>query len=158
MKTFEQRFWAKVDKSGDCWLWTGAKIKDYGCIRFRNRTMLAHRVSYILHYGDLPDHLDACHKCDTPACVNPEHLFAGTRRQNLADAVAKGRMQGKILEPEQWQEIIRIYGTGRVSVRALGIQYGVSFMTVYDVVKKHHPEIAAQRRSYRRRTGHRSAA
>lgn len=150
MKTLEQRFWAKVNKDGPtmphmdtpCWTWIGAKINGYGCFRSREfDTILAHRISYMLAHDEIPANHDICHKCDNPPCVNPSHLFAGTRRQNLADAMSKGRMQGTILYPEQWEAIIKSYGTGRVSVRALALRYGISHMTVYDVVRKHHPDI-----------------
>jgi hypothetical protein len=154
MKTLEQRFWAKTNKDGPtithmdtpCWVWTGyTDGKGYGGIRRDGRVALAHRVSYELTHGEIPSGYDICHKCDNPPCVNPDHLFAGTRRQNIADAMSKGRMQGTVLYPEQWEEIINSYGTGRVSVRALALRYGISHMTIYDVVRKHHPDIATRR-------------
>lgn len=93
----EERFWGNVDRSGDCWLWTGGKDKDgYG--KFRVSTSgpgaqtRAHRFSYELHHGPLADGLMVCHSCDNPPCVRPEHLFPGTALQNRNDAVAKGRL------------------------------------------------------------------
>lgn len=95
-------FWARVARSEPdaCWLWTGptrttGEVCDYGdAVLTRRRLryrMLAHRLSYLLAHGSLPD--DACvlHRCDVPLCVNPAHLFLGTRADNNADKTAKGR-------------------------------------------------------------------
>lgn len=105
MKTsLAERFWAKVNKNGpmhpvlqtQCWLWT-AGLLDFGYGRFRSRVHSwdegAHRVSWALTYGPVPDGLDVLHKCDNPPCVNPEHLFLGTQRDNNLDRDAKGRTQ-----------------------------------------------------------------
>lgn len=87
-----KRFWAKVDKRGDCWLWTASKRRlGYGQFRMRFRLYLAHQASYILTYGVIPDGLMVCHRCDNPPCVNPDHLFLGTQSDNMQDMVAKKR-------------------------------------------------------------------
>jgi hypothetical protein len=87
LASFENSFWKKVDKSGECWNWIGAKNnKGYGVFR---RT-LAHRVSYTLSYGDIPyDKPCICHKCDNTICVNPDHLFPGTDEDNKRDMLNK---------------------------------------------------------------------
>ena len=61
-------------------------------LRVGGRTVLAHRWYYEQKYGPIPPELDACHKCDNPGCVNPDHVFLGTQKDNMQDALAKGRM------------------------------------------------------------------
>lgn len=100
-------FWSRVDTSGECWLWTGAKTElGYGLFLDNRRRLRAHRVAYALTYGEFPDELVVCHRCDNPRCVRPNHLFLGTQTDNLADMTAKGRRargdtSGAHLHPER---------------------------------------------------------
>lgn len=90
--TLEERFWAKVDKSGGCWLWTAAlNNRGYGQITINNRRVYAHRLSYEMANGPIPKRLEVLHECDTPNCVNPAHLSLGTHLDNMKDMLSKGR-------------------------------------------------------------------
>ena len=91
-KQTADRFWAKVDRTGGCWLWTGAVVRRYGQIAVGHRRMRANRVAWELTFGGIPEGLVVCHRCDVPLCVRPDHLFLGTVGDNTRDAAAKGRM------------------------------------------------------------------
>jgi hypothetical protein len=92
-------FWAKVDKtscSSGCWFWTGAKqggrAGRYGAFQMGWKTQKrAHRLSFEIANGPIPDGMMVCHSCDTPLCVNPAHLFLGTAKINIEDMDAKNR-------------------------------------------------------------------
>src|SRR5690349_3504200 len=87
-----ERFWSIVDKSKDCWEWKNSLNQSgYGVFYQNSVGYFAHRVSYFLMNGEIPIGLLVCHKCDNPKCVNPEHLFLGTSKDNMLDKVLKGR-------------------------------------------------------------------
>lgn len=92
--TPEERFWKYVKKTDTCWLWTGAKTKTiagYGALGVAGKVIRAHRYSYELHIGPIPDGLFVLHHCDVPLCVNPTHLFLGTDKDNAIDRENKDR-------------------------------------------------------------------
>jgi len=94
--TTEQRFWNKVNKTDTCWLWTASKRnKGYGAFSYtRDGKMIqdrAHRYSWEIHKGSIPEGLFVLHSCDVPACVNPSHLFLGNNQENVDDMMNKGR-------------------------------------------------------------------
>ena len=136
------RFWDKVEKGDGCWLWTGAKHGGgYGAFWDGVRMVTAHRFAYELCVGPIPDGLYALHHCDVRPCVNPEHLFLGTNRENLRDMVNKGRqlrgernVQSKLTEDDVRE--MRIANAGGESLASLGRRYGVSYTTIQKAVQR----------------------
>lgn len=154
--SLSRRFWEKVEKTDGCWLWIAStNRKGYG--RFGidacDGMRLAHRWSWEIHNGPIPDGLCVLHRCDVPACVNPAHLFLGTRVDNNADMERKGRgnrvgwrnvrdrRPGELrhnskLTVERVREIRVLYEAGDVSYTKLGRLYGVGRTTIEQVVKR----------------------
>lgn len=88
-RTFSDRFWSKVDKSGTCWLWTASiRATGYGQFRVGKRTRDAHRVAWELTNGSVPDGLQLDHLCRNRACVRPDHLEPVTQRENILRGTA----------------------------------------------------------------------
>jgi len=85
-----QDFFSRAEVQGDCWLWRGPKRGRYGSV---GETGYAHRRAYERFIGPIPPGLYVLHRCDTPLCINPSHLFLGTQQDNLDDAKAKGRLR-----------------------------------------------------------------
>jgi hypothetical protein len=85
------------EPNSGCWLWTGGfddrghPFKPYGRIWVRGSSIVAHRASWLTYRGKIPDGMLVCHKCDTPLCINPDHLFLGTHKENTDDMISKGR-------------------------------------------------------------------
>lgn len=108
MSIVEERFWAKVVKTEGCWKWTAKRDRNgYG--RFspngQYSQTVAHRFSWELHNGPIPEGMLVCHHCDNPECTNPSHLFLGTPQDNMDDKVRKGRWKG--CAPQRTVEIVR---------------------------------------------------
>lgn len=88
-----ERFWSKVKKSNGCWEWQACiSTAGYGKIGYKGKSIEAHRISYELSFGEIPNGMSICHSCDNRKCVRPDHLFVGSHRENMMDAKAKGRM------------------------------------------------------------------
>jgi hypothetical protein len=139
------RFWSQVRKTDGCWIWEGVQENiGYGRIREggRSRKYLgAHRVGYQLRYGPIPIGLCVLHHCDNRLCVNPKHLFLGTRRDNHEDMMRKarnafGEAHGSAkLTWEDVMEIRRLSRTGRFSQRQLGKEFRVSQTNIGSIVR-----------------------
>lgn len=114
--SFPERFWNKVDKTENCWIWTASKdLSGYGTITYDRKVWKAHRLSYFLEFGSFDSSLRVLHSCDTPCCVRPSHLFLGTQSENMIDMVSKGRHgAGKSLAPS-YEEFLKLPKKRRVS-------------------------------------------
>lgn len=139
-----QRFWAKVHKTDECWFWTGY-IRDDGYGNFPLRKTVvhrAHRIAYAIGVGPIPAGMVVCHRCDTRACVRPDHLFLGTQLDNIADRNAKNRQAKGIAHPaakltdDDVVEIRRRYAVGSVSQHELAAEYGINNAGICRIVRR----------------------
>lgn len=142
-RSVEDRFFEKVQKGSDCWLWTAKTNGKYGQFYFNGWHQGAHRVSWMLHRGPIPDGLHVCHTCDTPLCVRPDHLFVGTSAENMRDCVRKRRFN-KPQGEEMWaakqaeaQAIsIRALYSGGKTLREISAELGVPLTLARTAVEK----------------------
>lgn len=135
-------FWDRTDRSGECWLWTGAqKPTGYGNLMVNKVFWLAHRYAYSQAHGPIPPGTLVCHTCDTPACINPAHLFLGTNAENQRDMVAKGRSTfgtrsaGAKLNELKVLAIIAQWRGGMGTMKEIGGRFGVLATTVNEIVR-----------------------
>ncbi len=152
----KQKFWARVDKNGPtqphmttaCWLWEGDKTRKntktssyYGLMRINGKRIRAHRVSYIIHNGPVPNSLQCMHLCDNSICQNPEHLRLGTNQDNHGDMMEKGRNSYLVgaesptakLTESQVQDIRLKYLKG-FGFRRLARQFNVGRTTIRHII------------------------
>lgn len=140
IKSAKERFWKHVTKKdGGCWLWIGAiNHNGYGTYRDdEKRAVRAHRFSFQIANGEIPNGMRILHKCDVPNCVNPSHLFLGTDLDNVRDAQAKGRFKvAKVpigmrhpsakLTDSDVISMRKIHSDGKLGFRSLSRLFGVS--------------------------------
>lgn len=157
----EADFWRHVRTrpAGECWIWGGSyNLRGYGQMSFNGRSRLAHRLAYQFAIGEIPAGLCVCHHCDVKGCVRPDHLFAGSHSDNMADMRSKGRQRyasgdnhGLRKHPERTargerhsqhklterdvRKIRALAATGMVH-RVIGERYGVTQGTISGIVRR----------------------
>ena len=149
------RFWEKVNRDGPvhrtlgtaCWLWTGAtNHKGYGQLfeRETRKHLMTHRLSYEMAFGPSPDGRFVCHRCDTPRCVRPDHLWLGSAADNTADMVAKGRRVHVVgegfgyekLTEQGVRELRSLYAAGAGSFAELAERFRVAKSTARQAINR----------------------
>jgi hypothetical protein len=149
-KSVETRFWEKVERPtpDQCWRWVGnVNDQGYGVLRrpgtaATHRVWLAHRLSWEMHFGKIPDGLCVLHRCDNPSCVNPAHLFTGTREENNADKKAKGRQPHNIgstnpnakITEDKAREVRELVASGVTQMKVASI-FGIKQPQVSRIVR-----------------------
>ncbi len=139
---FPASFWARVEKTDGCWRWNGTTNGDYGTIWNPRmyRTMFAHRLSWEMAFGAIPDGMWVLHRCDRPLCVRPEHLFLGDVTDNMRDMVAKGRgLVGELNGQSRLTSAIVLSARDRhrngESINSLAREFSVSGQTMGKAVR-----------------------
>lgn len=150
------RFFLQIepDLNSGCWLWAGnMRARRYGSISIDSRDHAAHRASWVIHRGSIPAGMNVCHRCDTPLCVNPDHLFLGTQAENVVDMDMKGRRRPAkgercALTKLTAEQVLQIRRTGkRRGVRkCLAARFGVTKSLIDKIIWRkvwgHLPEEA----------------
>ena len=140
----ESTFWGRLRPEEECWVYTGYKnFFGYGEANWLGRTIMAHRLAWLLVYGGFTPGLRVCHSCDRPDCANPAHLFEGTAADNTADMVAKGRARGGVRGPDNGRAVLtpelvrglRLAHAGGASRYSLMRVYGVSKTQVARILR-----------------------
>lgn len=138
----DEIFQKKTTRQGDCWIWRGSTSGKYGMVRRppeKGGSLGAHRLSYMHHKGPIPDGMVVMHSCDTPRCVNPDHLSVGTWRDNMHDMIAKGRdvrlgPKGTACARSKLNDdLVREIRTTNEPIPALAARLGITTRTIHDV-------------------------
>lgn len=142
-KITKERFWGKVNKTNGCWNWLTYKDRDgYGEFQLEKKKSKAHRASWQIHFGKIPEGLCVLHKCDNPPCVNPSHLFLGTPADNNKDRSLKGRsakgekMASAKLTENKVLNIRKMYAAGNIKQKTLARLFDINFRTISQIINR----------------------
>lgn len=140
-----KRFWDKVEKTETCWNWKNSTRRGYGAFKFNGKQYNAHRFSWYLTYGKWPKK-EALHKCNNRKCVNPNHLYEGTQKDNVRDAIVAGnhfnlrnarqlRGEEKTQSKVKTKDVIEIRGMYKngINARILGKKFGITRQTAWKI-------------------------
>ena len=140
--SLEERFWSKVNKNGDggCWIWLGAtNTFGYGKFELDYKMVSAHRLSFELFNGPIPKGKNICHTCDRRNCINPDHLYAGTQKQNMLDMLRGGRHSNgskcRLTRPEVIE--IRLSAATGIPFDILCERFNRDLVTISRIVNRH---------------------
>lgn len=148
-KNSKEFFWANVEKTNTCWNWVGSKSSKkgegggYGQFWVDGKMVRVHRFSYELHKGKITNGLFVCHTCDNSLCVNPDHLWLGTNKENITDMMRKQRGHVKPGEEnpqakltwEKVRQIRELYVKNEMGYKKLGRLFSVNWRTIADILK-----------------------
>lgn len=130
------------EPNSGCWLWLGMYQtgKEYGLFCFRRETRKAHRASWEINHGKIPHEMHVLHHCDTPACVNPNHLFIGSHADNMADRGKKNRSRGPLGEAapaaKLTEDDVKQIRSSLKSTKTLALIYGVNKSTIERILNR----------------------
>jgi hypothetical protein len=136
-----EKFWSRVDKTGDCWLWLGCLDPQtkYGRVNDGRKVHNTHKFAWVVSFGEVPNGLHVLHTCDVRHCVRPEHLYLGTNLDNIKDMVARDRQTVQSsLTREDAEKMRKLYQPGErggLSQRALARMFGVNQTTVGKILR-----------------------
>jgi len=158
LKPVNERFEEKFipEPNSGCWIWVAASFKNgYGAFRIggkRPYEHCAHRASWRIFHGEIPHGMDVCHRCDSPWCVNPDHLFLGSRSENFADAKNKGRIGGflridgkrnkRFLFDDVQVHMIRLRALAGVSLSEVARENNCSKTTIRRIIRRERYKLA----------------
>lgn len=135
-KSFEKY----VIKNDGCWDWKGSPSKKYGSLQFENKSISAHRASWLIHNGPIPDGMFVCHTCDKPRCNAPTHLFLGTAKDNVSDMIKKGRAKYLKGEKAPWSKLtennvreIKNLLSKNISMQKIADIFNVKIVAIFDI-------------------------
>ena len=140
-----ERFWNKVDirSKDECWEWqAGINSTGRGMFSIGRKSIKAHRMAWTLTNGEIPENMIVCHKCDNGKCVNPNHLFLGTHKDNVADMYKKGRQnilkgendpKSKLSKIDVLQ-IRKLYKSGKYSQQKIADKFCVARTTIQSIL------------------------